>query len=199
VTFRDDGDRELLRVTPFGGATVFWPGRPQGDAASQTVGEGGPLVLPYADHQDAVRRAARATSRLSAMTGATILFDPGAAARPAARVAAASAPSAAALRADAPAPAGEARSADEGAPASPEARVLADAIVRAAAGMDKVAGDPTGARVLAARIGVVRFRPGAPPGLALDGRVLTIVYDPLTDVAGRPSSRAVAQFLEQSL
>lgn len=209
VNFADAEGDQLLRIMPYGGATVHWPGKPQGEAASQTFGEDGALVLPFKDHQDAVRRAARATARLSAMTGSTIVFDAGApspyyaarafAAAPAiAPPVSAKAEASAAALADA-APAAEARAGEIAPTQAGDASVLADAVVRAAAGMDEVASDPTGARVLGSRIGVVRFRQGEPPRLSLDGRTLTVIYDPAADVAGRPSSRAIVKFLENSL
>lgn len=195
IIYRDADGETLLRLMPYGGATVSWPGRTQGEAASPTFGEDDALVLPPANHQDAVRRAARATQRLSAVAGSTILFDAGAPAMAAARIAAVPAPRAGATFVEAPAAADAALAA----PAGPEARVLADAVVRAAAGMAAVANDATGARVLGERIGVVRFRPGAPPRVSLDGRTMTIIYDPAADAEGRPSSRAIAKFLENSL
>lgn len=79
------------------------------------------------------------------------------------------------------------------------ASVLADAVVRAAGGMGRVAEDPTGARVIAARIRRVEFRRAADPALAMQKGVLSVGYNPALDVAGRPSSAAVARFLEESL
>lgn len=79
------------------------------------------------------------------------------------------------------------------------ASVLADAVVRAAGGMGRVAEDPTGARVMAARIRRVEFRRAADPALAMQKGVLSVGYNPALDVGGRPSSAAVARFLEESL
>lgn len=76
---------------------------------------------------------------------------------------------------------------------------LADAIVRAAKGVKDVADDPTGARILASRIERVFFAPADTPGVDLEGRVLMIRYVPGRDIDGRPSSAAVARFLEESL
>lgn len=78
--------------------------------------------------------------------------------------------------------------------------VLADAVVRAAKGVKDVADDPTGARILANRIDRVAFAPGAAPGVELtEEKVLTIRYVPGRDIDGRPSSAAVARYLEESL
>jgi hypothetical protein len=170
VIYKDETGATVLRVMSYGGATVFWPGKDLGEAASKSFGDDGPLLLPPADHEDAVRRAANVSQSLSAIVGATILFDPGA-------------ESGAAL-------------AD---PAEGGASVLADAIMRVATGMSNVAKDQTGARILKERIGVVRFTPSATPRLSIDGKVLTVFYNPGGDVAGRLSSTAVAKFLEISL
>lgn len=78
------------------------------------------------------------------------------------------------------------------------ASVLADAVVRAASGMARVADDPTGARVIAARIQRVEFA-SRDPGLGVEKGVLTVGYDPDRGVEGRPSSAAIAKFLEESL
>jgi hypothetical protein len=53
--------------------------------------------------------------------------------------------------------------------------------------------------VLGSRIKLVRFLRGAPPRLALNGETFNVVYDPAAGLAGRPSSRAVARFLEDNL
>lgn len=91
---------------------------------------------------------------------------------------------------------------DVGAPPADEdanVAVLADAVVRAAKGVKNVADDPTGARIIANRIKHVSFAAGDAPGVELDGRRLTIRYVPGGDVDGRPSSAAVARFLENAL
>lgn len=77
--------------------------------------------------------------------------------------------------------------------------VLADAVLTAAKGIARVAKDPTGARVIAARIKKVAFAPGKTANVRLDGSVLVIVYVPNLDIDGRPSSSEIAYFLEESL
>jgi hypothetical protein len=79
------------------------------------------------------------------------------------------------------------------------AAVLADAVLMAAKGIASVADDPIGASAVAARIKRVAFLPGAVPGVNLNGASLEILYVPNQDVKGRPSSAAVAQYLEESL
>lgn len=79
------------------------------------------------------------------------------------------------------------------------AAVLADAVARAAKGVIDVADDPTGARVLAGRLKRVVFTPAEQVGAGLEDGVLTIRYAPRRDIDGRPSSDAVARFLEATL
>jgi len=79
------------------------------------------------------------------------------------------------------------------------AAVLADAVVAAAKGLGNVAADPTGARIIASRIKRVRFTPSDGAGLALDGKVIEVFYNEHLDIEGRPSSAAMARFLEESL
>jgi hypothetical protein len=79
------------------------------------------------------------------------------------------------------------------------ASVLADAIARAAKGLEIVAADETGARVVGAKIGRVQFRSATAAGVRLEGDALIIEYNPFLDVAGRPSSSVIARFLEDSL
>ncbi|MEK7266112.1 MAG: DUF4908 domain-containing protein [Pseudomonadota bacterium] len=88
---------------------------------------------------------------------------------------------------------------DPGEDAAGGSSVLADAVVRAADGLARVAEDPTGARVIAARIRHIRFRPMTGPSLGMEKDALTIGYNPSGDIAGRPSSARVEQFLEESL
>lgn len=79
------------------------------------------------------------------------------------------------------------------------ASVLADAVVRAASGIVRVADDKTGARVIGVRIRRVEFESGPDPALGLRKDALIVGYNPALDAAGRPSSAAVAKFLEDSL
>ena len=79
------------------------------------------------------------------------------------------------------------------------AAVLADAVVTAAKGLRIVSNDPTGARVIASRIRKVIFIRDVAATVRLDGSVLEIGYAPTGDIDGRPSSAAVARFLEETL
>jgi len=80
-----------------------------------------------------------------------------------------------------------------------DAAVLSDAVVMAAKGLNLVSRDPTGATVIASRIDRVSFAPAARPGVALDGATLQIGYRPGAGLDGRPSSAAVARYLEENL
>ena len=82
---------------------------------------------------------------------------------------------------------------------NPNASVLADAVVRAANGIKNVADDPTGARIIASRVRKVLFAPAAAPGVELDSEVLKVLYAQDGDIEGRPSSAAIALFLEETL
>lgn len=79
------------------------------------------------------------------------------------------------------------------------AAVLADAIIRAASGLQRVANDPTGAAVIAQRIRTVKLIADDIAEISLDGTSLEVRYRPAGDLAGRPSSAAVAHFLENTL
>jgi len=87
----------------------------------------------------------------------------------------------------------------ENASSGDNAAVLADAVVMAAKGLARVAKDETGARIIAARIKRVAFLPSTDAEISLGGEVLEIRYVPDMDIAGRPSSAKIAQFLEETL
>lgn len=77
--------------------------------------------------------------------------------------------------------------------------VLADAVLVTAKGIDQVADDPLGARIVAERLAVVEFVPDAEPSLQLRDGALTVFYNPAAGLQGRPSSLAVARYLESTL
>jgi len=212
VAWRNAEGQTLVRVAAYGGVTVYWPGEARGQAASKSFGEDPPLVLDPAGIETARLRAQRATAMISAKVGAPIVFE--IAAPKALAFAAESARSADALSdetrtapvmAASESAAAPVRAAPVAGRASMAARadaneaVLADAIVRAAKGIDAVADDPTGARVIATRLDRVIFRIERPPGLLFQRKSLIVGYDPGLGVAGRPSSARIARFLEESL
>jgi len=165
VEWRNGEGQTMLRVSAYGGVTVFWPGETRGHAASKSFGEDPALILEIAGLETARARAQAATALVSAKVGAPIIFDVG----------------------------------DPGPDRRGGASVLADAVVRAADGISRVADDPTGARVLASRIRQVQFRPMPAPSLGFEEEALVVGYDPTGDVDGRPSSAKIAKFLEESL
>lgn len=79
------------------------------------------------------------------------------------------------------------------------ASVLADAILRTTIGVRAVVDDPTGARILGDRITHVVFEIGSAPIVRFEEDALVVEYVPDQDISGRPSSRAVERFLEESL
>jgi hypothetical protein len=79
--FRDGAGEVRLRLSPYGGATVFWPGESAGQAASMAEELAGSLDLPPADFAAAERRANEAAAHLSLLIGKTIVLDVKAGAR----------------------------------------------------------------------------------------------------------------------
>ncbi|NHK28803.1 DUF4908 domain-containing protein [Parvularcula flava] len=77
--------------------------------------------------------------------------------------------------------------------------VLADAVLTTAKGIDHVAADPLGARIVAERLAVVEFVPDAEPSMKLQDGALTVYYNPAAGLQGRPSSLAVTRYLEGAL
>ena len=201
--YKDAEGDTMLRIGAYGGATVFWPGETYGQPAAKSYSDKESVSLPRTGRRDAYRRARFATAHLSALTGEPIVFDiaPRRAPRTLARL---ESPSAAAVAFSAPEENQSTEEAPEkssvgAAPLVRDASVLADAVARVASGMQRVADDPTGARILGARIKSVRFIEGDGPELSLERGELLIVYDPSGGVAGRPTSDAVFRFLEETL
>jgi len=77
--------------------------------------------------------------------------------------------------------------------------VLADAVLTTAKGIDRVASDPLGARIVEERLAVVEFVPDAEPSMKLQDGALTVFYNPAAGLQGRPSSLAVTRYLEGAL
>lgn len=77
IVYRDSNGDLRLRITAYGGATVFWPGEQNGQAAFKSFGETHALQLVFEPRETAQRRAATASAVLSALTGAPLLFDIG--------------------------------------------------------------------------------------------------------------------------
>ena len=77
--------------------------------------------------------------------------------------------------------------------------VLADAIVMTAKGLNEIAVDATGAKILGRRIDRVRFVRAEAPTITLQGSILKVEYVPDQDIGGRLTSSAIVQFLENTL
>lgn len=164
-----EGDT-MLRIAAYGGATVYWPGEQQGVAASKSFGDDHALTLAPLSYSAAQSRAQGASAQISAIVGAPIFFD--------------TTPS---------------RGAQAFSSRNDNAAVLADAVLTVAKGIASVADDATGARIIAERIKRVSFVPAKSPSVSLDEAVLRIGYVPNQDIDGRPSSLAVAHYLEETL
>ncbi|GJL93956.1 MAG: DUF4908 domain-containing protein [Hyphococcus sp.] len=180
VIYKNAEGDTLLRIASYGGATVFWPGEGRGYGASKSFGDDASLGLPLMSRETAERRARAATALISALTGAPIIFEVAPVAGP-------------------PSMAKAQTTAHSTTHSTALAPVLADAVVRTAAGLQMVANDPTGARIIANRIQRVLFQEAAVSNVDLAEGVLTIQYVPEMDIEGRPSSRAVARYLEETL
>ncbi len=74
--------------------------------------------------------------------------------------------------------------------------VLAEAVLTVAKAIDLVAADELGKSVIKKRLSSVVFTPSVAAGHLFEGSTLTIFYNPDLDVAGRPSSSAIANYLE---
>lgn len=163
--YKDGRGETLLRIASYGGATVFWPGETQGQAASKSYGDGLSLSLAFADVDVVSRRLKAASALLSAKIGVPIVFEI------------------------------DTLKEDEVAGAA----VLADAISRAASGLDFVANDATGARVIGTRINKVAFIAQDKSSLNLREKTLIVGYNANRGLAGRPSSAKIVEFLEEEL
>ncbi|MEO1014052.1 MAG: DUF4908 domain-containing protein [Pseudomonadota bacterium] len=166
VLFRDSAGRLVVRVTPYGNATVYWPGEADGLAATKRDDDAGRLRLPMVRYVDVPLRAARAERLLSERFGATVKFD---------------------LE--------EATIANEFRP-SP---VLADAIVRVAAGFEIVAGEERAAAALKARPIRFRFVEGADPAAVGEPGEVTVTYRPRVGPEGRPGAASMADAIRAAI
>lgn len=74
VIYKSRQNEIVLRIASYGGATVYWPGRADGAAASKSFGDDRHLDLPPASLDAVVRRTSRGTAVVSARVGAPITF-----------------------------------------------------------------------------------------------------------------------------
>ena len=77
------------------------------------------------------------------------------------------------------------------------ASVLADAVARAAKGVGRVANDPTGARIIGARVRRVEFIVGRPPAVNFGDGVLAVRYDPAALSAAPASAQSLKDLRAQ--
>ena len=174
VTWSDQGGAAVLRVTSNGGATLFPPDETaQALADDSVVPLGGRAVLPVSRSSGSLKPVPMSYEvAASRMQRASDLINER---------------HGTFITFMAP---GE-HSGDQG--------VLADAVLTAAKGIDMVAADALGARIIGERLAVVEFVPDRKAGLSLQEGALTVTYNPAGGVAGRPSSIAVARYLEANL
>ena len=173
VIYKDDNGKAVLRVTANGGATLF--SLRQRDPLSEAglVPLGGKAVLPVIGEADPLR--APPTSYFvveERMRLATTLINQ----RYASLVTFV-------------------------APVQTRGdhAVLADAVLTAAKGIDLVASDELGASIIKERLEMAQFVAGDSKALAYEDGILTVTYNRNQDVAGRPSSAMIADFLESEL
>ncbi len=224
--YKDESGRALLRLTPYGHATVYWPGDAAGRAATKSFSEDPPLELWPAGRTTAAYRAKQATAMLSAEIGAPVVFVMDAArerrsatpapaqgvgfnavdataADDAASVASFAAPAVAPAAAEVlaldPAAARLAAPAGSFDQADPNAAEHADAVARVANAMHRLAEDEAHARRLQQRLKRVVFEAGAEAGAAWQGSDFVVAYAPGAGLDGRLSSAAVSAFLRESL
>ncbi len=169
VIYRDENGDTVLRITPYGGATVRWPGAAQESAAVKSFGQDAPLSLTPTPLAAVEERVLRASVLLSAQIGAPIYVDIG---KPAYGA---------------------------GLDRASEAAVLGDALASAAKAVAVVADDPTGAKVISLRVNRIVLTPAEAPSVSLNGKVLTVGYAATRGINGRLSSTAIAAYLEEQL
>ena len=210
--YRDPRQRVVLRLTPYGNATVYWPGTSRGAAATKMYIADAPLRLfPYT-HDVAREWARTATALLSARLSSPIIFDIDAPVSRRPNLARArqsfkamrdisgdGASSNSSSNSSASYSKNSARRALP-APVLPTpvlpVPVLADAIARTAEGIDLAAAEGARAAKISATLNRVRFIEGETPGVWIDGPILTVRYSPKRGIAGRPGSVDIANFLE---
>jgi hypothetical protein len=74
-----------------------------------------------------------------------------------------------------------------------------DAMVSAAAGIERLLGAPAGLKALSGKFDMVRIVQGDKPGVTVSGKTLLVSYAPSAGAAGRASSRQVALQLGKML
>ncbi|MEM6416111.1 MAG: DUF4908 domain-containing protein [Pseudomonadota bacterium] len=201
ILYKNELGQAVLRVTPYGNATVYWPGEKIGSAATKTFSADPPLrLLPMGQHAY-LKRSQKATALVSAIVGKPIIFETASYVddmqdKPLLRPQPNRSNSP-------PLPDGlsdpEQASADDSGlvanPVTADFAVQAAALARAAEAIAHLANDPLIRKKLAKRISTVRIKTGSTPDIALDNDCLTITVTPDNDINGRPSSITIQGFL----
>ncbi|MEE9328497.1 MAG: DUF4908 domain-containing protein [Parvularculaceae bacterium] len=174
VIYKDVDGEAVLRVTTNGGATLFSPSEKPATQGTVLVPLGGKAVLPVPNTKASLSAPALSYAEVEArMLLAADIFR-------------------------------ERYGIDiyflqSGPDGQRNQAVLADAVLTAAKGIDLVAADALGADALAKGLEMVRFVPGTKTSYLFDKKVLTITYAKGANIAGRPSSAAIARYLEATL
>ncbi|MBI1391253.1 MAG: DUF4908 domain-containing protein [Alphaproteobacteria bacterium] len=184
VLYRDPGGRLLVRMTPYGNATVYWPGETFGRAATKRSEAPGQLRRTSFTPEETRSTLERASETLSERFGLSLDFD-------VSRTALTAASSRADLGADLPAVAAY--------ETSPNDAMIADALLRAADGIGLALRDSEEIeRAVAENLAVIRIVEGDAPSVDRDGDELTITIVPSLELAGRPSEDQISGFILRS-
>ncbi|MEM6538328.1 MAG: DUF4908 domain-containing protein [Pseudomonadota bacterium] len=173
TVFRDAVGRLVIRMTPYGNATVYWPGERIGRAATKISEDRGQLAPQPVSLEAFRRHADQANAMLSGHVGKTIGLI---------------LPTAVSVLVEPPATDGL----PEGRPIQP---ATADAVIRAAGGFYSAAGlAPEQAKIYS----TLRISAGPSPAIKRNGTELVITFDPDRPITGRPSEAEIVRFIGAS-
>ncbi|MEM9262832.1 MAG: hypothetical protein AAGA22_04570, partial [Pseudomonadota bacterium] len=163
----------VIRMTPYGNATVYWPGERIGRAATKISEYRGQLAPQPVSREAFRRHADQANAMLSGHVGKTIGLI---------------LPTAVSVLVEPPATDGL----REGRPIQP---ATADAVIRAAGGFYSAAGlAPEQANIYS----TLRISAGPSPAIKRNGTELVITFDPDRPITGRPSEAEIVRFIGAS-
>lgn len=205
IYFKDEFDRTILRLTPFGGATVYDEEGNEGDAYGRTD-KAAPLELKPKTAGDVKRRIREVKESLNGNFDLKVAFDfePG---LDDVREQTGSADVLMAARADEGL--AEIALSSEGARAAKSApnpevdragtTALADTVEVTNMALKRLARDDLAREVMAETIHRVVFRVANAKAVGLEGETLTVSYVPDLGLEGRPSSAAIERYLLENL
>lgn len=200
VIYKDELDNTVLRIASYGGATIWWPGETEAQAASRSFSDLKEISFSVADGRMALRRANRATALLSAKTGEPIEFITPLDGQ---FVAEEITPATSDLEDEAVDQSfASTLSVEEIFSQTPELRettLLADTILVVSKGMAAVSSDPTGARIMGKRLQKVSFVSADSPTLKLENGHFEVGFNAALGLKGRPTSAQIRRFLEENL